>query len=119
MSTHQGINTKISISTDLEADLGNILGVSGAKNFIVHRRVIVNLTSTMIRCSSPTTAVLTTDEFSKYDEIVRQIVKDGMIVSVDLWEMDGAAVEVVGEQEEYYDFEEEDLEEIKESLGMK
>jgi hypothetical protein len=120
MSLHQGKDTTISMSSDIEDDLSKFIGVKGLKDFIVHRKALVYLSTTIIKCSSPITAIITADQFTDYTEVLRQITKDGLITNVEMIEMSGASVEVVsGEEEDYYDFEEEDLIEIKESFEMK
>jgi hypothetical protein len=89
------------------------------KNFIVRRRVIVELVSDMISCSNPIVAVNTADALCDYELLVRSTSKDGIMNEVNLIELDGAIVQTVDEEDGFYDFEEEDLDEVKAAFGIK
>jgi hypothetical protein len=97
----------------------DILETKEVNSYIVKRRAIVYLTSDVVKCSSPIVALSTIDELCNYEEILRQTTRDGNITQIDFDELDGASIELVdGNENDVFEFEEEDLDEIKASLGI-
>lgn len=83
------------------------------RNFRVTRKAIVTLKTDIITCSNPVTAVIATDNLTNYEETLRQLTRDGVIIEVELDKLSGAIVEEVDGDNNHFDFEEEDLEDVK------
>lgn len=89
------------------------------KKFRVTRRVTVRMVTDIIQCSSPVTAVIFTDNLTDYEGLLRQITRDGPIMGVEYDELSGAIVEDISDSGDYYEFDEEDLKDLKKSFGIK